>query len=154
IRNLLIEGLSLRSRPENALLGGTLHWLGARDQVGADMPQPSWLAVPAPGVSADVHLGSILTSLARGYLQSNEVQGIENVMVVSGPVPPGAPLKDGIEIVRNADYPSFLAAATKAREANDPKVMAIRVKRPARGPDLSADARGYLVAAVHDFQID
>jgi hypothetical protein len=153
-RNLLIEGLTLRSRPDSALLGGTLRWLGARDQMGADMPQPSWLAVPAPGVSADVHLGSILTSLARGYLQSDEARGIENIMLVTHPVPPGAPLRDGVEVVRNADYPSFLAAIAKAKEANDPKVVALRVKRPERGPDLSADARGYLVAAVHDFQID
>ena len=61
----------MRSRPDRALLGGTLHWLG-RDQVGADMPQPSWLAVPAPGGSADVHLSSIMTNLSRGYLQSDE----------------------------------------------------------------------------------
>ena len=50
--------------------------------------QPSWLAVPAPGVSADVHLGSILTSLARGYLQSDNAKGIENVMLLTKKVPP------------------------------------------------------------------
>src|SRR5207244_10214967 len=65
-RNLLIEGLILRSRPGYALLGGTLHWRNARNQLGADMPQPTWLAVPAPGLSADLHLSSILTSLVRG----------------------------------------------------------------------------------------
>src|SRR6202042_2340389 len=65
--NLLIEGLSMRSRPDRALIGGTLRWLKAGDQVGADMPQPSWLAVPGPGFSADVQLSSILTNLARGY---------------------------------------------------------------------------------------
>jgi hypothetical protein len=153
-RNLLIQGLTMRSRPENALLGGTLGWLRGRDQVGADMPQPSWLAVPAPGVSADLHLSSILTSLARGYLQSDEVKKIEHVMLVTRPVPPGAPLRDGVEVVRNADYPSYLAAVAKAQEANDPKVVAIRVKRPTQGPEFSADARGFLVAAVHDFQAE
>ena len=152
--NLLIEGLSMRSRPDRALLGGVLHWLGARDQVGADMPQPSWLAVPAPGVSADVHLSSIMTNLSRGYLQSDEVRGIENLMLVTRPVSPGTPLRDGVELVRNADYPTFLAAAAKAQEANDPKVLAVRVKRPTLGPDFSADARGFLVAGVHDFQLD
>src|SRR5205807_1186671 len=35
-RNLLITGLSLRSRPTNALIGGTLQWRGAAEQVGAD----------------------------------------------------------------------------------------------------------------------
>jgi len=152
--NLLIEGLSMRSRPDRALLGGALHWLGARSQVGADMPQPSWLAVPGPGVSADVHLSSIMTNLSRGYLQSDEARGVENLMVVTKPVAPDTPLRDGVELVRNADYPSFLAAAAKAQEANDPKVVAIRVKRPAREPDFSADARGFLVAGVHDLQLD
>jgi hypothetical protein len=152
--NLLIEGLSMRSRPDRALLGGTLRWLGARDQVGADMPQPSWLAVPAPGVSADVHLSSIMTNLSRGLLQSDEVRGIENLMLVTKPVPPGALLRDGVELVRNADYPRFLAAAAKAQEANDPKIVAIRVNRPERAPDFSADARGFLVAGVHDLQLD
>jgi hypothetical protein len=154
LRNLLIEGLTMRSRPENALLGGTLRWLNARDQVGADMPQPSWLAVPAPGVSADLHLGSILTSLSRGYLQSDAVRGIDNLMVVTRPVPPGGSIRDAAEVVRNADYPTFLAAVAKAQQANDPKVLAIRVKRPTEGPEFSADARGLLVAAVHDFQIE
>ena len=56
-RNLLITGLSLRSRPENALIGGTLRWRGAGEQVGAYAPQPSAFAVPAGGVSADLHLG-------------------------------------------------------------------------------------------------
>jgi hypothetical protein len=154
LRNLLIEGLTMRSRPEQALLGGTLHWLNARDQVGADMPQPRWLAVPAPGVSADLHLSSILTSLSRGYLQSDAVRGIENLMVITKPVPPGAPPKEGIEVVQNVDYPTYLARVTKTREANDPNVMAIRVKRPTQEPDFSADARGFLVATVHDFQIE
>ena len=38
--------------------------------------------------------------------------------------------------------------------ANDPKVLAVRVKRPGRAPEFAADARGYLVALVHDFLID
>ena len=118
------------------------------------MPQPSWLAVPAPGVSGDVHLSSIMTNLSRGYLQSDEVRGIDHLMVVTKPVPPGAPPQEGFELVRNVDYPTFLAAAAKAQAANDPKVVAIRVKRPTREPDFSADARGFLVAGVHDFQLD
>jgi hypothetical protein len=153
-RNLLIEGLSMRSRPDRALLGGTLHWRNARDQIGAEMPQPSWLEVPAPGVSADLHLSSILTNLTRGYLQSEAVNGIENVMLVTRKVTPEALPRDGVEVVQNADFPSFLAAVTKAQEANDPKVLAVRVKRPARSPDFAADARGFLVASIHDFQID
>jgi hypothetical protein len=35
-RDLLVEGLSLRSRPENALVGGKLEYKDAPEQVGAD----------------------------------------------------------------------------------------------------------------------
>src|SRR5205823_2464528 len=114
-RNLLIEGLVLRSRPEYALLGGTLHWRNARNQMGADMPHPSWLVVPGPGLSADVHLGSILTDLTRGYLQSDAIRGIENVMLVTKKVPPGAPPREGFEVVRNADFKTFLEAIDTSR---------------------------------------
>ncbi len=89
LRNLLITGLSLRSRPEYALIGGTLQWRGAAEQVGADAPQPTALASPEPGVTADVHLTSIMTSLTRGYLQSDAVRSLNNLMVVTRKIPPG-----------------------------------------------------------------
>jgi hypothetical protein len=153
-RNLLIEGLAMRSRPDRAFLGGTLHWRNAHNQLGADMPEPTWLAVPAPGVSADLHLSSILTNLVRGYLQSNAASGVENVMLVTKKAPPEALPQQGVEVVRNADYKTFLEAIETAKTANDPRVLAVRVKRPGHAPEFAADARGYLVAAVKDFQIE
>ena len=154
IRNLLITGLNLRSRPENALMGGTLQWNGAGDQVGADAPQPAAFAVPDRGVSADLHLTSMLTSLTRGYLQSENAREVKNLLVVTRKIPPNAPPSEGILLSRNADYPAFLKAVEAARAANDPKVLAIRVKRPGHSPEFAADARGFLVAIVHDFMIE
>src|SRR5262249_32818437 len=70
-RNLLIEGLTLRSRPGNASIGGTIAYLNAEGQVGAYAPQPPALGRPDAGVSADLHLASVMTNFTRGYLQSD-----------------------------------------------------------------------------------
>ncbi|AGA27003.1 hypothetical protein [Singulisphaera acidiphila] len=154
LRNLLITGLTLRSRPENVVLGGRLQWLNAIDQVGGDAPQPAKFAVPASGVSADLHLGSILTSLIRGYLQSEPARSVNNLMVITKKPVPDAPPAKGVEVKPNSDFASYLKAVNDARAVADPNVMAIRVKKPTTPPDFAADARGYLVALVHDFQIE
>ncbi len=153
-RNLIIYRLSLRSRPENVLLGGTLNWSGSSAELGADAPQPSHFTTPDTGVSADLHLSSILTSMLRGYLQTQKVQAVENVMVVSRKTAPGTPPKDAFTMKENVGYADFLAAVKEARLANDPKVMAIRAKRPETPPDFGADALGNLVAIVHELQVD
>lgn len=153
-RNLILYRLSLRSRPENVLLGGTLNWLGASEQVGADAPQPSRFAVPDGGVSADLHLSSIMTSLTRGYLQSDTARGVENLMIVTRKVPPGSPPSQGFTMSENVNFAGYLQAVQEARAANDPKVMAVRVRRPSAPPEFAADARGYLVALVRDLQLD
>jgi hypothetical protein len=154
IRNLEITGLSLRSRPSHALAGGKLQWKGVASQAGADAPEPVALEVPDPGVTADVHLSSILTSLLAGYFQSETVRSLDNLMIVTKKIPPGTPPNEGMFLTRNADFKSFAEAVETARAANDPKVLAIRVKRPGTAPEFAADARGFLVALVHDFQIE
>ncbi len=153
-RNLLITGLSLRSLPTNALIGGKIQWRNAHDQVGADAPQPARLEIPDPGVSADLHLSSILTSLVRGYLQSDAVRSLESLLIITRKIPPNAPPTEAIAVEPNVDYAGFLKAIDTAQEANDPKVQALRVKKPGRSPEFAADARGYLVALVHDFVLE
>lgn len=154
VRNLLITGLTLRSRSENVLLGGRLQWLNASDQVGGDAPQPAKFAVPAPGVSADLHLSSILTSLIRGYLQAEPARSVDNLMVITKKPVPNAPPAQALDVRPNADFASYLKAVQETRAAAEPNVMAIRVKKPTTPPDFAADARGYLVALVNDFQIE
>lgn len=69
-------------------------------------------------------------------------------------VPPNAPPKDAVQVTTNADYAAFLKAVDEARAANNPKVTALRIKRPDRAPEFASDARGFLVALVSDFQLD
>jgi hypothetical protein len=47
-----------------------------------------------------------------------------------------------------------MKAVDAARNAHNPKVQALRVTRPPQPPEFSTDARGFLVALVHDFQLD
>lgn len=154
VRNIAITGLSLRSRPEYALVGGTLLWAGAPRQAGADAPQPPALASYQPGVTADVHLGSIMSNMARGFLQTPEAQAAENFLIVTRNVAPGTPPGQGVTTTQNADFAAFTRAIDEARAANDPKVQALRVKRPGRPPEFSADRDGNLVALIHDFQLE
>ena len=154
VKDVEITGLSLASRTEGAVIGGTVRWLGAPEQVGADAPQPPALETYQGGVTADIHLSSILTNLARGYIQSPNVQGVENLLIVTKKLPPGAPPAEGIATTRNADYATFLKAAEESAAANDPKVLAVRVKRPGRSPEFAADKDGHLVAIVHDFLLE
>lgn len=153
-RNVMIEGLSLRSRPANALIGGKIEYLNAQGQVGADIPQPPAFSRPDSGVSADLHLSSIMTNFTRGYLQSDRAQGVENLMVVTKPIPPGAPPAEGVKVSQNTDYPTFLSSVQASKALNDPKALTIRVKRPTTPPAFGADARGHLVAIIKDFQLD
>jgi hypothetical protein len=82
------------------------------------------------------------------------VKKVENLMVVTQKIPPEAPPASGIKVTQSVDYPTFLKAVNAARAANDPKVLAIRVKRPGRAPDFGADSQGNLVAIVHDFELE
>ena len=90
----------------------------------------------------------------RGYLQSDAAQRVTNLMLVTRKIGPNTPPSQGIVVSRNVDYPTFLKSVAAARAANDPKVLAIRVKRPGNSPEFAADARGFLVAVVHDFLVE
>src|SRR5262249_44198249 len=153
--DFLIKQLSMAARPEAIYVGGRFEWRGAPDQRGADMPQPPRLASTIePGVTANLHLGSLLTSAAGGIWQQDRFRSVQNVMIQTKAVPPRAPPKDaggGRENVSFAGYPQPVDAA---RNAHDPRVQALRITRPQPPPEFSTDARGYLVALVRDFQLD
>lgn len=153
-QNVLVEGLSLRSRPENALIGGRVQFLGAEGQRGADSPQPSSFSRPDYGVSADLHLPSLLGNFASGYLQSPEVQQVQTLLIETKNAPVGSPPGAGITLTRNAAFEAFVKAIDAAKSANDPKVQALRVKRPTQAPDFGVDGKGNLVAIIRDFQVE
>jgi hypothetical protein len=154
IQNFLITGLSLRSRPEAVYVGGLLQARSGDKQRGADAPQPARLAVPDAGLTADVHLSSVLTSGVAALLQRPDVQLVENVMILTKDVPPGTPPKEAVTIRVNVDFPTYARVAEETRRANNPKVAALRIKRPTYPPEFAADARGFLVGIIHDLEID
>jgi hypothetical protein len=154
VEDFLVSGLSLRSRPQAVYVGGLFQSKAGDKQRGADAPQPPQLAVPAPGLTADIHLGSVLTSALDGLYQRDQVRAIDNVMIVTHDVPPGSPPAEAATITTNVDYPTYLKAVEEAVKAKNPKVQALRIRKPSRPPEFAADARGFVVAILHDLEID
>jgi hypothetical protein len=151
IKNVEVDGLKLRSRPEFAMIDGRVKWRGAAGQVGAEMPKPSKFATPQAGISADVHIGSVATNFVRGFLEAEHAQSVKNLMIVTRKPSPDAPSRT---ITPNVSYADYLKAANEARAANDPQVQAIRVIRPDQSPEFSVDRNGYLVATLHGFSLE
>jgi hypothetical protein len=154
IKDFRITELSLRSRTENALVSGKVGHVTLPEPVGADSPKPPSLVAPASGVSADVHVGSAMSNVVAGLFQSEEIRGVENLMIVTKAVQPGAPAKEGVTVGKNVDFATFLKNIEEARAANSPNVTAIRLKKPSTAPEFGSDDRGFLVVIVRDFQMD
>lgn len=154
IQDFLVTGLSLRSRPDAVYVGGLFQSRAGDKQRGADSPQPPQFAAPEAGLTADIHLGSVLTSAVDGLFHRPDVQAVENVMIVTHDVPEGTPPDQAVTISTNVDFPTYLKAVEEAVKANNPKVQALRIRRPSQPPVFAADARGFLVAILHDLQID
>jgi hypothetical protein len=154
VKDISIKGLSLRSRPENALIGGTVTWLNGPVQVGADLPQPPKFATPAAGVSADIHLASVANNVVAGYLASPEVAGVETLMVEIRKPVPGLKPADAVKIKTNVDFKEFIGKVNEMDANKGADSQVIRITRPKRAPEFGVDARGFLVAIVHDLVID
>jgi hypothetical protein len=155
IRDFLITHLWLRSRPEAVFVSGLFQWENVPGQFGADAPQPKQFADTIdPGVTANIHLGSLLTSAGAGLWLRDQVQSVQNLMIVTKAVPPGTPPGQAVTVTKNVDFPTYLKAVEEAKKAKNPNVSALRVIRPSKPPEFSTDARGYLVALVHDFQVE
>jgi hypothetical protein len=153
IQQFLVSGLSLRSRPEAVYVGGLLQSKGGSPR-GADAPQPASLAAPDPGLSADVHLTSVLSSVAEGFYEREDVQAVNNLMFVTKDVPPGTEPKDAVTVTRNVDFSTFSKAVDEVKKAKNLKVTAIRIKRPPDPPEFAVDAKGNLVAMVRDVEVE
>ena len=153
VQEFRITELSLRSLPENALVSRQGRPRGRpRRRRRRHAPTPDW-SYPTSGVSADLHLGSILSNVVAGLLQGDEIRSVDNVMSSPGRSSPG-PAKEGVTVGRNVDFPTFLKNIEEAQAANNPKVTALRIKKPTVPPEFAADERGYLVILVRDFQLD
>ena len=154
VNDVLIKELSLRSRPDGVLVGGLFEWRGAPGQLGADAPQPSNLAASfEPGVTAAVHLSSLLTSAAAGLYERGDVRSVQNLMISIKDMPPGTAPAEAVKISKNVDFPTYIKAVDDSRKPGS-KANVLRLTRPPQPPEFSVDAKGNLVAIVQDLQIE
>jgi hypothetical protein len=154
IRDFLLTQLSLRSRRNAALVGGLLELPNAPGQHGADAPQPAKFQTAEPGITAYLHLGSLLTSAAAGAYQRDEVKSVRNVMIITKDVPAGAAPRDAFTVTKNVDFATFAKAVEDVRKARSSKATALRVTRPLGPPEFCTDARGFLIALIRDLQVE
>ena len=154
IKDVTIAGLSLRSTPANALVGGTLKWANDPASGGADVPQPPRFSQPASGVSADIHFTSVASNLISGFLNSPMATGVENLTIETRKVEPGMAPGDALKISKNIDFPSYIKKLDETNAQNSPDRQVIRIKKPKAAPEIAADADGHLVVIAHDLQFD
>jgi tetratricopeptide (TPR) repeat protein len=153
--NYAITGLDLHSRPQYAWARGTLRWRDdERPWIGADQPKPARFAAIEPGVTADVHLSSVLTNLARGFFATPQVQEVENLLIVTRRVPPGTPPSEAVQTTRNADDAAYAAAVDESRREENAGMVALRVRRPSGPPRFAADREGNLVVIIDDLVLE
>jgi hypothetical protein len=154
VNDVLIKELSLRSRPDGVFVSGLFQWRGATGQLGADAPQPSNRAATVePGVTASVHLGSLLTSAIAGLYERDAVRSVQNLMISIKDLPPGTPPAEAVKMSKNVDFPTYIKAVDDSRKPGS-KASVLRVTRPPHPPEFSVDAKGNLVAIVHELQIE
>src|SRR5262249_49881585 len=111
VRDFLIRELSLASRPEAIFVKGRFEWRGMADQRGADAPQPPKLATTfEPGVTADLHIASLLTSAASGLWHQDKVRSVQNLTIETRDVPPGTPPKDAVDVRQNVAFADYIKA--------------------------------------------
>jgi hypothetical protein len=155
VRDFLLTQVEMRSRPEAAFVSGLLEWRGTPGQHGADLPQPPTLASTfEPGITADVHLSSLLSSLVAGAYEHEPVKSARNVMLTIRQVPPNTPPRDAVTVAKNVDFATFSRALDDIRKTGDRNTTVLRITRPQKPPDFSADARGFLVALIRDLQVE
>lgn len=149
-----VTQLDLRSRPQFAWVRGTVQWRDGGTAPGADAPKPAEFQTWLPGVTADVHVPSLLTNLGEGFLKAPEAQRVANVLIITRSVPEGGAAQDAVRTVPNADYAALLKAIDEGRASGDPKAVAIRVQRPTTPARFTTDREGHLVALVDNFVLD
>jgi hypothetical protein len=148
-----ITKIQMQSWDALANITGMLGWHGAGMPVSAG-PQPSKLMTYVPGVTVDLHVGSVLSNLAHGYLDTESAREVKTILLETGMASADRPLEERLRTTTNADESTFLKAVDEANASGDRNRRAIRVKKPDKPPIFAADARGRLVAMIDGFEID
>lgn len=148
-----VTDLQFQTTPNYALIQGMVVNLEAPERRGGSLPQPWSLSSPSQeGVTIDVHLPSAASNIAKGVMESPEAKGVQNIMVVTTKNVDN-PTAPGVFTQKNVDFPTFLAKVKETRDS-DGRSTAIRVYKPEKPIEASADAEGHLVLVVSDFTID
>ena len=110
VNDILIKDLSLRSRPGRCFRGGLCSSGAAHP--GSSVPtrpsRPDLATTFEPGMTADVHLSSLLTSAAVGLYQRDEVVArFDNLMITIKDAPPGTPPADAVKIREKRRFPDL-----------------------------------------------
>ncbi len=152
-RGVVLRSIRLRSNPEAAFIAGVLGLKQGPGPLGADTPPPPSPIPVEPGISARVHVGSLLTGAAAGLFEREEVREFKSAMILLQAPTPNLPLKDAVQVQKNVNFETFARQVDTARGSGG-KLVALRVTRPNAPPEFRVDARGFLVALVHDVTID
>ncbi len=148
-----VSDLSLKTRSQYAQVRGNVVNLEGDGQHGAFAPKPCQFdGIPA-GLTADVHLPSIIANLVNGFFQKPEVRDVTNLMIVTSKNPDN-PAIPNVSVTRNVDFATFLAEVKKVRELNDPSVQVFRIFRPSRALRFGADAQGRLIVLTPEFLME
>ena len=152
VKDLTVKRLELSSTPDHARARG---WAGVTglSTLGADEPRPV-RAEPALGAAIDAHLPSVLTAAAAGAFARDPVKSAANVLITTGKAAAKPGKERGFKARENVSFADFMKAADDAKAFNDTKGVTLRIKKPSRAPEFAVDAKGRLVAIVHDLQVD
>ncbi|MDX2036060.1 MAG: hypothetical protein SFX72_05370 [Isosphaeraceae bacterium] len=154
IKDLLVTGLQLGSRPHYAWASGNLAWNGSPEILGADAPQPPSMQLLEQGVVADLHVTSILNNLVQGVWKAPLVSGVENLLIETRPPAEGAAPGSGMSVRRNVGFADYAKAVADAKALAQPKAQALWIKKPGTAPSFGIDARGYLIVMIPDLRVD
>jgi hypothetical protein len=154
VKDICVKGLRLGSRPDGALVEGTLCWNGGPNQESAWAPAPGGSPERTTGVSAKIHLPSILGNMLSGLYQSPTLADMDNIMIVRRKVGDGEQATDAVKATKNVDFATYAKVVDEIHKADDPESVALRFQKPKRPAEFITDARGLLVVFLHDLVVD
>ena len=155
-RNLLIEGpfpaIPARERADRRQARVR------QRQASSSAPTPLSrrpLYRPDAGVSADVHISSVMSNFLRGYIETDAVKGVQNLMVETHDASPGTPPGRRGERLAERRLPDVPAGRREGASGEQPQGRRAPRQTPDRRRPTSAPTpRGNLVALVNDFQLE
>jgi hypothetical protein len=146
-----VTDLRLFTAGDHATALGTLYSFDGPKLQRATFAQPRRLNSFQPGITADLHLPSVLANLVQGAYQNPEVQNTTSIQIEATAGAPDA--KNPPTITRNVDFPAYLQSVQSGVPEGKPATI-VRLMKPSRPPEFSVGTNGDLIVLVSDFQLD